>query len=707
MTPRPTTLAGGSPDGGRHLGWALALLAIMLPGAALAQDPSAPRPASPVAPDGALDAAPAPAPAPDAAPDPAPDLPAFRTTVSARRFRPEEATRFPQEIDGEEARRLPLIDGDLYRSLHLVPGVVADDFTARFSLRGGKAEDLLTLIDGVPLFDPFHLQDYGGAISVIGLDLVATTRLLGDGFPVRYGDRLGGVVEVTTRTPGSEHEGLVGVDLLNARLLLQGPLGAGGYLVAARRGYIDLFLKAWAPDLGFLPAYWDLFAKVEQRLSSRDRLVFAGFAAVDTNQQLRDAPAADLDSRYTNGGAWVTWQRQLAPGAQVDSVVSVGRATRDRREGQAGWDLRTVGQVLAQQDWSVRLGSPAAGTLSLGERLRFSLGEYDYHATDLVVLNHPELRALGVQTSAAGLQASGYLQHDASPRPWLQTTLGFRLDGQQGVDALNPSPRVALALLPHPTLTLRAAWGLYAQPVLPHELPVEVGLGAPREAEQAAHQVLGLLWRPGPWLHLRLEGYRRSYEHLIGVLPDFGREERLLFLPTGGEARGVEVELRGFARGGRVGWLVGYSLAEALEWGLDRTPVPRPDDRTHALTGGLDLDLGRVGRLSLVYRFHSGQPYTPAVAVRQEGGAPQLVFGTTASRRLPDFHSLDARLSRDWQFAHWVLGAYLQVMNATWRDNVSEYVHRAVRQADGSYAVARTAEGYFPILPTFGLEGRW
>jgi hypothetical protein len=633
---------------------------------------------------------------------------AYHSTVSARRFPPEEALAFPQEVLAGEARRLPLVDGDVYRSLHFTPGVQANDFSARFALRGGETDDLLTLVDGVPLLDPFHLQDYGGALSAIDLGVVERIALLGDGFGARFGERLGGVIQVETRRPRGGHELAAGVDLLQSRLRALGPLGEeGSYLLSLRRGYIDLFLKAWAPNVGFMPAYWDLLFRVDRRVTGRDTLSWYGFWAADTNQMLREDPRPDLASRYGNGMTWVRWQRELGSGSRMDTVLALGHATRDRQEGSLGHDQRALDQLMAQQEWACALPS-RLGSLSLGGRLRLQRGSYDYRVRDLVDLNDPGRTELAVQAAVEGVQAGLWLQHEASWLPWLQIQAGLRLDWVQGVNAINPGPRLALALQPLRTLTLRAAWGRYSQPVTPLTLPVEGGLDHLATAERAEHRTVGLLWRPGPWLNLRAEGYWRSYDDLAGWLPDLGREERVFIVPSAGRALGLELEVRGMLLGGRLGWLLGYAISRAEEWAGDGARYPRPGDRTHALVGGLDLGLGAVGHLSVAYRFQSGVPYTPAVGVlpATDGSAARIRYGAPNSARLPPFHSLDARLSRTWRWEHFALSAYLQVLNATLRTNVHEYVHE-VHLLDGTALVARREEHYLPVLPMLGLEGQW
>lgn len=633
----------------------------------------------------------------------------YHSTVSARRFVAGEATSFPQEVVGQEARLLPLLDDDLLRSLHLIPGVQADDYSARFSLRGGERDEVEVRLDGVPLFDPFHLQDYGGAISSVDLGLVESVRLLADGFPARYGDRTGGVLEVNTRRGHAGHEAMAGFDLLNAHAQALGPLGDGEYLVSLRRGYIDLFLAAWADDVGFRPAYWDAFAKVGQQLSVRDTLTVYGLWAVDDNEILRHGTSPDLNSRYTNGQAWTRWVRRLPRGGSVTAALSWGEATRDRSEGSRGWDKRAVRHVMGQQEWRVPLG-PRAGLLSWGARLRWSEGDYDYRLAAATDLTRGVTEEIVSDVRVDGLQSSLFVQHDAQPLRWLQTTVGVRAEHQQGVEGFHPAPRVSVALLPLRRLSLRVAWGLYHQAVVPHDLPVHAGVQALRQPERAEHRVLGALWRPGPWLHLRAEGYWRRTSGLVGYVPDLSDEEQVYTSPDEAEARGVEVEARGFPLGGKLGWLLGYGLGRSEEWIRGGSRTPRAADVRHSLTAGLDADLGWLGRLSVAYRFRTGLPYTPATGLTlgaAPADTPSLLYGPTNSSRLPTFHSLDARLTKEWRWPDWALRGYLQVVNATLRTNVEEVVNELRQDADGAWVLARHGEPYFPILPTLGLEAQW
>ena len=92
-----------------------------------------------------------------------------------------------------------MIDNDIMRASQIFPGVVSNDFSARFSVRGGEKDEILVRLDGMELYEPFHLQDYGGALSVIDLGLLDRADLLMGGFPAKYGGKMSGVFDIVSK----------------------------------------------------------------------------------------------------------------------------------------------------------------------------------------------------------------------------------------------------------------------------------------------------------------------------------------------------------------------------------------------------------------------------------------------------------------------------------------------------------------------------
>ena len=101
---------------------------------------------------------------------------------SRERARFEElagATR--RELAVAEMKLVPgMGEADPIRAVEVLPGVVStSDFTAAFNVRGGSADQNLILLDGLQIFNPFHL---GGFFSVFNADMVERAELLSGGF---------------------------------------------------------------------------------------------------------------------------------------------------------------------------------------------------------------------------------------------------------------------------------------------------------------------------------------------------------------------------------------------------------------------------------------------------------------------------------------------------------------------------------------------
>ena len=91
---------------------------------------------------------------------------ALDSWIVSRRDAERERTRFEGEagvtsrvITGQEIKMLPgLGEADVMRAIDVLPGVVStSDFSSAFNVRGGSADQNLVLLDGFPIFNPFHL----------------------------------------------------------------------------------------------------------------------------------------------------------------------------------------------------------------------------------------------------------------------------------------------------------------------------------------------------------------------------------------------------------------------------------------------------------------------------------------------------------------------------------------------------------------------
>ena len=106
-------------------------------------------------------------------------------------------------LSREQILELPTFADDLFRAINLVPGASGNDVSSAFSLRGAPYEEILVRLDGVELFEPFHLKDFSGVLSIVDAQVVDGIEIFPGAFPAAYGDRSAGVVDLTSRRPAA------------------------------------------------------------------------------------------------------------------------------------------------------------------------------------------------------------------------------------------------------------------------------------------------------------------------------------------------------------------------------------------------------------------------------------------------------------------------------------------------------------------------
>lgn len=135
---------------------------------------------------------------------------------------------------------------DLFRAVNRLPGLSSGDYAAHFSIRGGRHDETLILLDGLELYEPYHMKDFNeGALSIVDVGAIEGVELVTGDFPAKYGDKRSGVFSIASRTPkGDGTRFNLGLSLTNARAMAEGTFAKekGSWLFSARRGYVDLVL---------------------------------------------------------------------------------------------------------------------------------------------------------------------------------------------------------------------------------------------------------------------------------------------------------------------------------------------------------------------------------------------------------------------------------------------------------------------------------
>ena len=195
-----------------------------------------------------------------------------------------------QEVKIEQAKALPALLGevDILKTLQLLPGIQsAGEGNSGFYVRGGGPDQNLVLLDDAVVYNTGHLF---GFFSVFNSDAIKNTTVVKGGMPANYGGRISSVVDVQMKEGNMKRWNVEGgIGLISSRLTVQGPIKKDkcSFIVSARRTYIDLLLKPILPHIGdgsFAGNeyyFYDINAKINYRISDKDRLYMSGYFGRD------------------------------------------------------------------------------------------------------------------------------------------------------------------------------------------------------------------------------------------------------------------------------------------------------------------------------------------------------------------------------------------------------------------------------------------
>ncbi|NOS56038.1 MAG: TonB-dependent receptor [Cyclobacteriaceae bacterium] len=190
------------------------------------------------------------------------------------------------KLDIKTIQRIPafLGEADVIKSLQLLPGVsTVGEGASGFNVRGGSVGQNLILLDEAPVYNSSHLL---GFFSVFNPDAVKDVKLYKGGIPARYGGRLASLLDVRMKEGNSKTwEVTGGIGTIFSRIAVEAPIikDKMSFIVAARRSYIDVLARPFAPILqnGGALNFYDGTLKVNYNINSKNRVYLSGYFGRD------------------------------------------------------------------------------------------------------------------------------------------------------------------------------------------------------------------------------------------------------------------------------------------------------------------------------------------------------------------------------------------------------------------------------------------
>ncbi|MCZ6747318.1 MAG: TonB-dependent receptor, partial [Acidobacteria bacterium] len=349
-------------------------------------------------------------------------------------------------IHDADALLVPAQGNDMSRVIQLLPGIAATDSTAALHVRGSDTQDVALVLDGLELYEPFHVEAYQSPFSFVDSTIVQRTEFLAGGFTADLGDRNGGVIRMTTA--GLEHgfSSEIAVGTLNSRFSHSAPLSGtkGSWLVSARTWYPEAVWESidfGEEDLD--PRFSDLYFKVSVNVSPQTIISTHGLLAHDELDFTEPEQIEHVENSNTSGYLWVrglhTWSGDLFS----DTVLSGGRIHRSRRGVAEPDDIqvrvtddRDVTFLGLRHDMSWQASDRQL--LKFGFDMRRLLAEYDYSNIE---------EETGTPRSDLLLRPGGnsfavYIAYRAGLGHNFATEVGLRWDSQTYIGDSQISPRL-------------------------------------------------------------------------------------------------------------------------------------------------------------------------------------------------------------------------------------------------------------------------
>ncbi len=648
--------------------------------------------------------------------------------VAASRYeisRDISASKFA--LDRRTIQSMPDIGEDPIRVTQRLPGTAASGASAVAHFRGGDADEIGIMLNGQWLFDPFHIRDYQNIFSAIDARAIEGVEVYTGGFPVRYGDRMSGLVLMDSLDSEKSRHTEIGLSVFNTSLLAAGTNDERNWLFSARRGNLDLVID---PKFG-QPAYFDVFGEYTVAITPDMRLSANALFADDQIALVLETDPAEREyvvSDTSNAQLWLRLDSNWSSTLSSSTVLSMVDY-RNSRDGFANdpekmfatvLDVRDVSQFALRQDW---VWSPSKRhRAQWGIHVAYSEADYSYAGLaryfGLPALYPGQVTELS-RNLLANPKGGSYAMYISdrwrvSERAMLEW--GLRWDDQTYTNVSSDSqlsPRLNVMYRPWPNTELRLSAGRYHQSQPVQSLQIEDGITDFWPAQRADHLVVGLKQLAGNDTSIRVEAFRKRigqvrprFENLydpLGLMPEL-QADRVRLDPAKADAHGVEVSADRVS--GDWNWWASYTWSEVTDR-IEGRDVPRSWDQRHALQAGFGWS-GERWNFSAAGSVHTGWPKT-ALALMEDGvdvnGEPVYVAvpGTRNASRHSTFSSVDVRLSRRFDVRRGSLLAFVEVSNLLNRRNACCLDWDLAEDAQGNPALDYSLDYWMPLLPAIGV----
>lgn len=597
-------------------------------------------------------------------------------------------------------RKLGILPGltepDVLESLQLLPGVQSPlETSSGLHIRGGTPDHNLVLFDGITMYQSGH---FFGLISSFNPYITQKIKMYRSGTRSKYGERIGGVLDISSGEEIPEPEVGFGANLLHADAYVKTPLFRNkvGLIFSARRSFTDVFntltyqkfseaafqntriLEETNEKTAAISSidnrffFHDYNLKLIAHVSENDKLVFSNLYNRNKlhffSKDNRFGETIQDDIFIENKGFYLKWDKKWNPIWNQRIAVSRSEYTSDYQGLQTMERLREgiLKETEFKKDNALRdFGLNFEWEASVSQKSTWSQGyqysqknvSYQFQNQFFNDRGNPVLEIDDAKNETHALFAE-YAYKDAS-KWWL--TAGLRFQHFSLVSQSFLVPRLFLSHQATPTLRWQASAEIKTQALSQIVEFRNTGLALENDiwalstpnripVLKSRQVTAGILFQKGGW-NLDIDFYRKRILGMSLLTEDFATKTRK-YLSATSDIQGVDFLLK--KRFGKYRSWISYTFSkttyqnENLQEGV---PFVGNYDVPHSFVWSHTYRHKNL-EFSLGWKLRSGTPYTRAIGFYAEGTNINTIYETQINgNRLPKYQKLDLSSTYTFSFS--------------------------------------------------------
>jgi hypothetical protein len=634
-------------------------------------------------------------------------IPVPGVSVKSRRERGEQQVTVREITSEQLSRNAGGFVQDPVRSLSFLPGVAPSargEWSGTYAVRGGETDESSVWFGDVELLWPYHLLGFS---SVLNPDIVDKISFYPSVFPSRYGGALSSIAVMQPKRL-ERGEGFWAYDPMNMKAAYVGDLGDIDFLASYRRTFYNVLFGPMGAGTYNRPSYSDFTGQCAVPLSPKHRLRLTMVNGSDhitstllgTEEEMDESGTSLAASIESDLGSMKTDLVFYSNTHDFDLTPSAWWGTAVTRQTESGLRLNATGALSdkTELDWGVELGRVGyTGNLLTPQTLERADNTWALYAA----LNVNPIKQLGLDLGIRYEDVSWALDKVIQPRAVASLFLTDDITLKAGYRRLYQHS--------YSFLRNSCASFVFDQQYDDYKLFELGALGA----KQADHYSVASEFRLAPKTRLSVEGYLKEYSRLPTWKTDVQGDVYDAGNNGYGYARGIETVLEQSAASGWSGWLT-YALSWCKkEQGTDTVLYWDKYDRRHAFSLQVQKTFGSQTSLSATFHLNTGAPYTPLLYTQapnqtnssdiRRGHSEYVLEGEKNSARVPTYHRLDVKLSRELPNLPLHPYMYIEIINVYNRQNA----YNLIQFEDRSGNIVTGQSTGIPFTPLVGIGGRF